>query len=127
MQPALLKSRVAAGQAVFGASTGHGSRHARRAHLSQRRSLTSVSVAAVDEPQTAGVDTELDKDEAYRRFESLLDEYTVSFATGDKVRKLPNGRLRNVGILFSICENNKNIAHCAPTGHRVAHCGCKLV
>ena len=87
MQPALLKSRVAAGQAVFGASTGHVSRHARRAHLSQRRSLASVSVAAVDEPQTAGTDTELDKEQAYKMFESLLDEYSVSFATGDKVGK----------------------------------------
>lgn len=74
----LLNARVAAGQAL---STGHGVRHAKRsARPAQRRGLTTVSVAAVDEPVV-----ELDRDAAYKTFESLLDEYTVSFATGDKV------------------------------------------
>ena len=86
----LLNARVAAGQAVFGVSTGNASRHARRAHRAQqRRGLTTVSVAAIEETaETAGVDSEFDKEAAYKRFESLLDEYTVSFATGDKVGKM---------------------------------------
>jgi hypothetical protein len=43
-----------------------------------------VSVASIEEPQTA-VDSGMDKDQAYKTFEALLDEYSVSFATGDKV------------------------------------------
>ena len=82
MQPALLKTRVAASPAAFGASTGH-VKHARRQQI--RQGFSSVAVAAVDEMQTSETD-ELDKADAYARFESLLDTYSVSFATGDKVR-----------------------------------------
>jgi hypothetical protein len=84
MQPTLLKSRVAAGQAAFNASTGNVSRHARRSHRAHQR-LNTVSVASIEEPQTAGMDSDMDKDQAYKTFEALLDEYSVSFATGDKV------------------------------------------
>jgi hypothetical protein len=48
--------------------------------------MTSVSVASIEEPQVAGADSVMDKDQAYKTFEALLDEYSVSFATGDKVR-----------------------------------------
>lgn len=84
MQPTLLKSRVAAGQSAFIASTGNVSRHARRSHRAQQR-MATVSVASIEEPQTAGIDSGMDKDQAYKTFEALLDEYSVSFATGDKV------------------------------------------
>jgi len=83
MQPTLLKFRVAAGQSAFIASTGNVSRHARRSLRVQQR-ITTVSVASIEEPQTA-VDSGMDKDQAYKTFEALLDEYSVSFATGDKV------------------------------------------
>lgn len=78
----LLNSRLTAGQAVFGGSTAN-ARHARKVHRPQQRlGMTSVAVAAVEDPQTS---SDLSKEEAYQRFEALLDEYTVSFATGDKV------------------------------------------
>lgn len=80
MQPVLLKSRVAAGHAAFGGSNGH-VKHARRQAV--RQGVSTVAVAAIEEPQTSNM---LDKEDAYRRFDSLLDEYSVSFSTGDKVR-----------------------------------------
>jgi hypothetical protein len=89
----LLNARVAAGQAF---STGHVAQHAKRsARPAQRRGLTSVSVSATAEPVV-----ELDRDAAYKTFESLLDEYTVSFATGDKVRGRQNGARAGSGYWF---------------------------
>jgi len=83
MQPTLLKFRLAASHAAFGPSSGH-VKHARRQQM--RQVVSPVAVAAIEEPQTSDAGYELDKEDAYRRFDSLLDEYSVSFATGDKVR-----------------------------------------
>lgn len=52
-----------------------------------RQQLTRIAVAAVEEPAIAGgSDEEFNKEEAYARFEKLLDEYTFNFTNGDKVR-----------------------------------------
>ena len=49
-----------------------------------------MSVAAIEETETVGADSDVDREDAYRRFEALLDEYTVSFVTGDKVGQMDN-------------------------------------
>ena len=87
MQPMLLKSRVAAAPAGLGGCCGTG-RHARRSQRQQHfgRGLVPLFVAAVEEPETEEVEAEFDKEDAYRRFEALLEENSVSFANGDKVR-----------------------------------------
>ena len=80
----LLKARTAAP-----AGLGCSGRHARRSQRQVQRSrgLPPLFVAAVEEPETAEeVDAEFDKEDAYRQFEALLDENSVSFASGDKVR-----------------------------------------
>lgn len=47
-----------------------------------------MHAAAIEEPQIAESDESWDKDEAYRRFEALLDQHSVTFTAGDKVRGL---------------------------------------
>lgn len=61
--------------------------------VSQKHARTSarfqprLSVAAVEEAAVAGgADEEFNKEEAYAKFEKLLDEHTFNFQQGDKVR-----------------------------------------
>jgi small subunit ribosomal protein S1 len=60
-------------------------------------------VAAVEEPQTSGVDEQVDRDDMYARFEALLGNHAVSFAAGDKVRHrnwiCPSSRLYAISTL----------------------------
>ena len=85
MQAAAVSGRCTPRAAAFG---GARSPRQQRAHQGAARRHATVAVAAVEEPATAagGSDGLLDKDAAYARFESLLDQFAFSFATGDKVR-----------------------------------------
>lgn len=74
---------VANGHVVF--SCGNNRNFSKHAIRAQRQQLRTVSAAALEEPQTAESDSEWNKEEAYRKFESLLDQHSVSFTAGDKV------------------------------------------
>lgn len=70
-----------------------GGKKARRAQQQrQQRQLNTVAVAQMEEVET-GLDAD-DKAAAYARFEQLLDEFTFSFKTGDKVG---SGRRARIG------------------------------
>eukprot|EP00887_Chlorella_sp_A99_P001165 scaffold14.g1165.t1 len=82
----------------------------RRQQQQQRRHLSKLAVAAVEEPDTlAADDLEDNKEDMYRRFEQLLDDFTVSHRTGDKV----------VGTVFKVDQKG---AYVDVGGKSTAYC-----
>lgn len=74
----------------------HGPSVFRHATHYQRTHLRTVHAAAIEEPQIAETDESWDKDEAYRRFEALLDQHSLTFSAGDKVRSFAS--LQHVAV-----------------------------
>lgn len=89
MQIAALQ-RAGGGRVAFVA--GGSRRHAaRRQQQHAQRQFSRLHVAALEEPETLAPEEEevFDKEEAYRRFAQLLDEFSISHRTGDKVGAAP--------------------------------------
>lgn len=68
-------------------------KHANRSVKAQsRQNVTVHAVAALEAPGTVPSDAspnDLDTQTAYKQFDELLDEYSVSFKSGDKVGYIP--------------------------------------
>jgi hypothetical protein len=85
MQGSLLRSRApVAASAAAPLARGNA---ASTSGAAARRSAPVARAAMVEELEAMSTDAAFDKDDAYRRFEALLGEADIAFATGDKVRR----------------------------------------
>ena len=70
-----------------------GLKHANRSvKVQSRQNVTVHAVAALEAPGTVppgASPNDLDTQTAYKQFDELLDEYSVSFKSGDKVNYIP--------------------------------------
>lgn len=83
MKGSLLRSRApAAAGAAAPLARGNASTSG-----AARRAAPVARAAMVEELEAMSTDAAFDKDDAYRRFEALLGEADIAFATGDKVRR----------------------------------------
>lgn len=91
MKGSLLRSRApAAAGAAAPLARGHGT-----STVPARRAAPVARAAMVEELEAMSTDAAFDKDDAYRRFEALLGEADIAFATGDKVRRARSSGARN--------------------------------